>query len=47
MTSGFYGPEDFGSSPFDDFLARIYGSGAPRQPVHRVEHHPPDERAGP
>ena len=27
MTSGFYGPEDFGSSPFDDFLARIYGTG--------------------
>ena len=36
MTSGFYGPEDFGSSPFDDFLARIYGSGGPRQPAHRV-----------
>ena len=36
MTSGFYGPEDFGSSPFDDFLARIYGTGGPRQPVHRV-----------
>jgi ATP-dependent Clp protease ATP-binding subunit ClpC len=37
MTSGFYGPEDSGSSPFDDFLARIYGSGGPRQPVHRVD----------
>ncbi len=37
MTSGFYGPEDFGSSPFDDFLARIYGSGGPRQPAHRVD----------
>ena len=36
MTSGFYGPEDFGSSPFDDFLARIYGSGGPRRPAHRV-----------
>ena len=32
MTSGFYGPEDFGSSPFDDFLARIYGRGG-RQPA--------------
>ena len=29
MTSGFYGPEDFGNSPFDDFLARIYGGGGP------------------
>jgi ATP-dependent Clp protease ATP-binding subunit ClpC len=37
MTSGFYGPEDFGSSPFDDFLARIYGAGGPRQPGHRVD----------
>jgi ATP-dependent Clp protease ATP-binding subunit ClpC len=37
MTSGFYGPEDFGSSPFDDFLARIYGTGGPRQPVRRVD----------
>ena len=36
MTSGFYGPEDSGSSPFDDFLARIYGTGGPRQPAHRV-----------
>jgi len=32
MSSGFYGSEGFGSSPFDDFLARIYGAsgGAPR-----------------
>src|ERR1700684_1636752 len=37
MTSGFYGPEDSGSSPFDAFLARIYGTGGPRQPVHRVD----------
>jgi ATP-dependent Clp protease ATP-binding subunit ClpC len=37
MTSGFYGPEDFGSSPFDDFLARIYGAGGRRQPGHRVD----------
>jgi len=38
MSSGFYGPEGFGSSPFDDFLARLYGggSGQPR-PVHRVD----------
>jgi ATP-dependent Clp protease ATP-binding subunit ClpC len=37
MSSGFYGPEGFGSSPFDDFLARIYGAGggAPRR--QRVE----------
>jgi ATP-dependent Clp protease ATP-binding subunit ClpC len=33
MSSGFFGPEGFGSSPFDDFLARIYGAGGgpPRQ----------------
>ncbi len=36
MTSGFYGPEDFGSSPFDDFLARIYGAGGRRQAGNRV-----------
>ena len=38
MSSGFYGPEGFGSSPFDEFLARLYGggSGQPR-PVHRVD----------
>jgi ATP-dependent Clp protease ATP-binding subunit ClpC len=35
MTSGFYGPED--RSPFDDFLARIYGTGSPRQPARRVD----------
>jgi ATP-dependent Clp protease ATP-binding subunit ClpC len=36
--SGFYGPEGFGSSPFDDFLARIYGAGAgPLRPGHRVD----------
>src|ERR1700756_3673806 len=27
MSSGFYGPEGFGSSPFDAFLARLYGAG--------------------
>jgi ATP-dependent Clp protease ATP-binding subunit ClpC len=38
MSSGFYGPEGFGSSPFDEFLARLYGggSGQPR-PAHRVD----------
>ena len=46
MTSGFYGPEDSGSSPFDDFLARIYGSGGPQQPAPG-RHHPADERASP
>ena len=37
MTSDFYGPEDFGSSPFDDFLARIYGAGGRRQAGNRVD----------
>ncbi len=37
MTSGFNGPEDFGSSPFDDFLARIYGAGGARHPARRVD----------
>jgi len=37
MTSGFYGPEDFGSSPFDDFLARLYGAGGRRQAGNRVD----------
>jgi ATP-dependent Clp protease ATP-binding subunit ClpC len=38
MSSGFYGPDDAGSSPFDDFLARIYGAGAgPSRPGHRVD----------
>ena len=46
MTSGFYGPEDFGSSPFDDFLARIYGAGGQRRP-EPGRHHPADERARP
>jgi ATP-dependent Clp protease ATP-binding subunit ClpC len=26
--SGMFGPEDFGPSPFDDFLARLYGAGS-------------------
>jgi ATP-dependent Clp protease ATP-binding subunit ClpC len=37
MNSGFYGPEDSGSSPFDDFLARIYGAGGGMRPVQRVD----------
>jgi ATP-dependent Clp protease ATP-binding subunit ClpC len=38
MSSGFYGPEGFGSSPFDEFLARIYGAGSSQlRPVHRVD----------
>jgi ATP-dependent Clp protease ATP-binding subunit ClpC len=37
MTSGFYGPEDFGSSSFDDFLARIYGGGGAQRPAQRVD----------
>ncbi len=36
MSSGFYGPE--GASPFDEFLARIYGGGAGvPAPVQRVD----------
>jgi ATP-dependent Clp protease ATP-binding subunit ClpC len=36
--SGLFGPEGFGPSPFDDFLARIYGSapGSSRR-GHRIE----------
>ena len=38
MSSGFYGPEGFGSSPFDEFLARLYGGGSEQpRPVHRVD----------
>jgi ATP-dependent Clp protease ATP-binding subunit ClpC len=38
MSSGFYGPGGSGSSPFDEFLARIYGAGAgPSRPGHRVD----------
>jgi ATP-dependent Clp protease ATP-binding subunit ClpC len=38
MSGGFYGPEAFGSSPFDEFMARLYGggSGQPR-PGYRVD----------
>ncbi len=38
MSSGFYGPGGFGSSPFDEFLARIYGAGGGQLgPVRRVD----------
>src|SRR5215469_14830949 len=39
MSSGFFGPEGFGSSPFDDFIARIFGAGAtpPQRPGARVD----------
>jgi ATP-dependent Clp protease ATP-binding subunit ClpC len=37
MSSGFFGPEGFGSSPFDDFMARIYGAGGPQRPGNRVD----------
>ena len=38
MNSGYFGPEGSGSSPFDDFIARIYaaGGGQPR-PGQRVD----------
>jgi ATP-dependent Clp protease ATP-binding subunit ClpC len=37
MSSGFYGPEGSGSSPFDEFLARLYGAGGQRRPAQRVD----------
>jgi ATP-dependent Clp protease ATP-binding subunit ClpC len=37
MSNDVYGAEDFGSSPFDDFLAHIHGAGGPRRPVQRVD----------
>jgi ATP-dependent Clp protease ATP-binding subunit ClpC len=38
MSGGFYGPGGFGSSPFDDFLARIYGAGgSPMTPSRQVD----------
>jgi ATP-dependent Clp protease ATP-binding subunit ClpC len=38
MSSGFFGPEGFGSSPFDEFLARISGGGGePARPGQRVD----------
>src|SRR5580693_1148176 len=37
MSGGFYGPEGSGSSPFDEFLARLYGAGGQRRPAQRVD----------
>ncbi len=38
MSSGYYGPEDSGPSPFDDFIARLYGTGqGPPRPGQRVD----------
>ena len=36
MTYGPMGPDDFGASPYDEFLARFFGGGAGR-PVRRVD----------
>jgi ATP-dependent Clp protease ATP-binding subunit ClpC len=35
--TGFYGDEDFGSGPFDEFLARFFGPGTPRRPAQRID----------
>ena len=35
--TGFYGNEDFGSGPFDEFLARFFGPGTPRRPAQRID----------
>ncbi len=38
MSDDFYGSQGLGSSPFDDFLARIYGSaGGPVRPGQRID----------
>src|SRR5215469_1983296 len=38
MSNSFYGPEGSGPSPFDDFIARLYGaSQGPPRPAHRVD----------
>ena len=37
MSGGFNGPEGSGSSPFDEFLARLYGAGGQRRPAQRVD----------
>src|SRR6516225_6161228 len=38
MSNDFSGSEGLGSSPFDDFLARIYGTGGgPMRPGQRVD----------
>ncbi|GLZ03455.1 ATPase AAA [Actinomadura sp. NBRC 104412] len=36
MTGGLYGPEGFGSDPFEEFFARFFG-GVPRRPVQRID----------
>jgi ATP-dependent Clp protease ATP-binding subunit ClpC len=36
MSTGYYGPDGPGSSPFDEFLARLYGAGGQR-PAQRVD----------
>jgi ATP-dependent Clp protease ATP-binding subunit ClpC len=38
LSSGFFGPPGYGGSPFDDFIARIFGaSGSPPPAAHRVD----------
>ena len=37
MSSDYYDPGDLGSSPFDEFLARIYGGAGPGRSVQRVD----------
>ena len=37
MTYGPSGPGEFGASPFDEFLARFFGTGAQRRPVQRID----------
>ncbi len=37
MTSGFFGPGEYGSDPFDEFVARFFGSQGPRRPMQRVD----------
>jgi len=38
MSGGFYGPGDFGPSPFDEFMARLYGAGSGQlRAGHRVD----------
>ncbi|HEX6499308.1 MAG TPA: ATP-dependent Clp protease ATP-binding subunit [Micromonosporaceae bacterium] len=36
MTTGYWGPGQFGSGPLDEFLARFFGGSEPR-PVYRVD----------
>jgi ATP-dependent Clp protease ATP-binding subunit ClpC len=38
MSGGYFGPQGFGASPFDDFIARIFGAAAgPPNPGNRVD----------